>query len=71
MAETGGQPAHLFFAMAAPATMNIVSTFVPPEARGAGIGRQLVDAAVEYAESRGWEVEATCSFARKVLDAAP
>ena len=71
VAETGGQPAHLFYAMAGPETMNIVSTFVPPEARGAGIGQQLVEAAVAYAKKRDWEVVATCSFARRVLSGRP
>jgi len=47
--------------------MDIQHTVVYPELRGNGLGEVLVDAATEYAESKGLGISATCGYARKLL----
>jgi predicted GNAT family acetyltransferase len=47
--------------------INFHHTLVPEEIGGRGVGGRLVNAALDDAESRGLEVEATCSFVAKAL----
>jgi predicted GNAT family acetyltransferase len=44
---------------------------VRPEARGAGLGRQLVEAAVHWARDHQLTVVPLCSYARSVIQADP
>lgn len=63
-----GAEAHLHYILLDDRnTMNIVGTYVPPEARGKGVGRELVEAARRLADDKGWALQATCWYARKVL----
>ena len=65
-----GREAHLHYVMLEDRnTMNIVGTYVPPEARGKGVGRELVEAARQLAAEKGWALQATCWYARRVLEA--
>ncbi len=43
-------------------TMNVTHTFVYPEYRGKGYGKVLTKKAMEFAEEKGYEFSATCSF---------
>lgn len=52
-------------------TIDYVSTFVPPVARGRGIGTRVVVAALEDARERGRRVVPTCPFVRDVVDRHP
>jgi predicted GNAT family acetyltransferase len=54
--------AVLDYSMPAPTVMDIESTFVPPTARGNGIGGALVEAALGHARERGWRVIPTCWY---------
>jgi hypothetical protein len=55
----------------APDRITILHTIVDPALEGRGIGRRLVAEAVAWARAAGLEVAATCTFARRVLDAPP
>ncbi len=49
----------------------IVHTEVNDMLAGKGIGRKLVESAVNYAREKSYIVTATCPFAKKVLDRSP
>ena len=51
--------------------LDFMSTFVPEEARNAGLGERLVLHAVDWAEENGFRVIPTCPFVRHVLDEHP
>ncbi|MCL2031947.1 MAG: N-acetyltransferase [Methanomassiliicoccaceae archaeon] len=46
---------------------DIQHTVVYPELRGNGLGEVLVAAATEYAESKGFRMMPTCSYAKRLL----
>ena len=48
--------------------MDINSTYVDPNHRSHGYAKELVDAAVAYAKSKGLKLQPTCSYAVKVVD---
>jgi predicted GNAT family acetyltransferase len=58
---------HLSYTLPDAITMNIDYVEVDPALRGQGVGKQLVDAAVEWAEANGRRVVPLCSYARAVL----
>ena len=43
-------------------------TFVDPAQRGKGIAQKLFNEAEAFAESQGFQLEATCSFAVRMLE---
>ena len=47
--------------------INFHHTLVPEEIGGRGVGGRLVNAALDDAEARGLQVEASCSFVVKAL----
>ena len=47
--------------------MILTHTEVDEELKGTGSGKKLVDKAVEYANSKGYELEAECEYAAHVL----
>ena len=48
---------------------NIYHTFVDESLRGQGIASKLVEEAVKEIKKQGGNVQATCSYAKKWLDA--
>lgn len=52
-------------------TVDYRSTYVPPPARGRGVGTRLVLAALEDARDRGWRVVPTCPFVADVVQRHP
>lgn len=49
-------------------TLLIVHTEVDESLGGKGVGKQLVTAAVDYARNNSLRINATCPFAKKVLE---
>lgn len=49
-------------------TYDIYSTYVSDSLRGQGIGAMLVEAAVTDLEKKGYNVVASCSYAKKWLE---
>ncbi len=43
--------------------MELISTYTPPQHRGKGIARRLMEYAVRMAEENGWLIKPICSYA--------
>lgn len=50
---------------------NAYHTFTPPEARGKGIARQLVDALIADAREQGFKIVPTCPYVANLFDKNP
>lgn len=51
--------------------MRITHTEVPPAVGGRGIAGELVRTALDYARSRGWQVEPACSYSAAWIERHP
>ena len=51
--------------------LDLVHTFVPPEARGQGKGEELVRFAFDYARENDFRIRASCPFVRNWLEDHP
>ena len=66
--NTGKIVAEITFPETSPGVFVIDHTFVDDSLRGQGMASKLVRMAVDEIESRGGEVRATCSYAKKWLE---
>ena len=48
-------------------SLNISTTFVPTSARGRGLGKELVQAACDFAREQNLQLTSTCWYASRVL----
>ena len=48
--------------------VEINHTFVDSSLRGQGVAGRMMTAAMEYFESKGWKVTASCSYAKAWLE---
>ncbi|MCA9752489.1 MAG: N-acetyltransferase [Gemmatimonadetes bacterium] len=48
-------------------TVDFVSTFTPPELRGRGLARVVVEAGLAWARAQGREIQGSCWYVAKVL----
>jgi uncharacterized protein len=62
---------HITFVPRGPGVIDLNHTEVDPQFGGKGYGAQLVRAASAFARAEGLGLEASCPFARKVLDREP
>jgi predicted GNAT family acetyltransferase len=69
--DVGGQDAYLVYRDLGGGRVDYVSTFVPPAARGRGIGARLARHALDWAAERGWKVVPSCWFVAKVMERVP
>ncbi len=51
--------------------LDLVSTWVPRQHRGLGIGERIVLHALDYARAHGLEVVPTCPFVPRVIERHP
>ena len=51
--------------------MQLTYSYVPPELRGSGIGKELVEKTFEMLTQEGYEAEARCSYIRAVAERHP
>ncbi len=66
--ENGKVLAEITFVKKNDRTYDIDHTFVDDTLRGQGIASVLVEKAVKEIRSRGFEVSATCSYAKKWME---
>ena len=48
-------------------TLDITSTYVPPEFRGQGLAEKLVRTAMAWGKEQGYELHASCWYAAKFI----
>lgn len=65
--ENDEQLALMTYRWAAPNLFIIEHTEVNKQLEGKGIGKQLVQHAVEFARKKGYKIHPTCSFANAVM----
>jgi predicted GNAT family acetyltransferase len=70
LSAEGRQRGHLSYTLPDAKTMNIDFVEVDRSLRGQGVGKQLVDAAVAWADANSRHVVPLCSYARAVLTRA-
>ena len=63
-----GATAHVDYREPDAETVEFLHTFTPPELRGRGVARVIVDAALGWARGEGKRIIATCWYVRKVLE---
>lgn len=63
-----GQRAYLSYMDLGKQTLDFYRTFVPPGLRGKGVAAALAAAALEYAETRGYSVMASCSYVERYME---
>jgi uncharacterized protein len=68
--RAGKRLGYLAYTLTQNKVMTIDYVEVDRSLRGSGLGNRLVDAAVAWARESDLEVQARCSFARAVLNAA-
>lgn len=62
-----GATAELDYVLSGENNINFTHTFVPPELRGGGRAKKLVDAGLDWARENNKEIEADCWFVQKIL----
>ena len=70
MEENAKRIAFLTYVYAGPNKFIIEHTVVEPGNEGKGLGRQLVDAAVEFARNNNYKILPLCTYAKKVMEGA-
>jgi predicted GNAT family acetyltransferase len=70
-ASVPGGVAVLRYHLREPRIMDILSTYVPPAARGQGVAGALVQTALRHAESEGYSVVPSCWYVRTWVDRNP
>ena len=63
LAPTDGADAYLAYEPTEDGTLDLQHTIVPADARGAGVGASLVEAAVAYARAEHVKLIPSCAFA--------
>ena len=69
--QDGKRLAEMTYSRANSSLVIIDHTEVSPGLRGEGVGRQLLDAAVEWACATGTKITATCPFASAQFEKDP
>lgn len=66
-----GRRSYLRYVRASERTLDLVTTFVHPAIRGRGVGKRLVERALEYAREGGFRVVPTCWFVEAIARRHP
>ncbi len=66
--DDGDARAFLSYNMPDAETIRFTSTYVPSEFEGQGIGRKLVEAGFDFADSQNLKIESSCSFVTRHLE---
>ncbi len=68
-ADINGQRAELLYDMPEEGVINFMSTHVPQELRGKGIGKQIVTAGLAYADQNNYRIIPSCRFVVRFVHA--
>lgn len=60
--EVGNEQMMLEYTKISPGLIDFTSTFVPKPYRNQGLGSKLVEAGLNYAKDKGFQVRASCPF---------
>lgn len=71
VARTEGGEAELSYAQPREGVLDLLHTFVPPEARGQGVAESLVEAALGHARDRGLKIIPSCPFVARWMESHP
>lgn len=69
--EDGEWVAEMTYVRSGPDTIIIDHTEVDEKLGGQGIGKKLVEAAVDFARANGLKIKPLCPYTRKVIDSTP
>jgi predicted GNAT family acetyltransferase len=69
--HTGGEDAELAYAVLEDGALDLLHTYVPPEARDQGIADALAHEAFAHVRAEGKKVVASCAFVRAWLRRHP
>ena len=67
VADCDGAQALLTYRRLGADLVDFNHTYVPKAARGSGVAEKLVRTAAQWARSEGYEIVASCWYARRVL----
>lgn len=68
VADCNGAQALLTYRLMSDSRVDFNHTYVPKAARGSGVAAKLVKSADRWAQEQGLSVQASCWYARKVLN---
>jgi len=71
MEENGKEVATMTYVFAGDTKFIIDHTEVSPDYEGKGLGRQLVQAGVDFARAKGYKILPLCPYAKKVFAKTP
>lgn len=71
VAEVAGAEAFIQYRYEGDDILHIIRTWVPPEARGGGVGAILAEFALDHAREEGLAVTTSCWFIDQFIDATP
>lgn len=69
--DQGQRIATMTYRFTAPNRLTIDHTVVNPGNEGKGLGKQLVQAGVDFAREHGYKIEPLCPYAKSVFDKTP
>ncbi|MCG3164580.1 MAG: putative protein YjdJ [Bacteroidia bacterium] len=69
--ENGKRQAEMTYVFAGPSKFIIDHTEVFPGNEGKGFGKQLVNAAANFAREKGFKILPVCPYAKKVMEKTP
>lgn len=68
VAVVGGHEVFTIYRHVDEGTVDFVSTFTPPELRGRGLAREVVEAGLAWARAEGKTIRSSCWYVSKVLE---
>lgn len=71
VAPVAGAEAFIQYRIEGDGTLHLVRTWVPPEARGGGVGALLAEFALDHARQQGSTVTTSCWFIDGFIDDNP